>query len=334
MSPNDDRAMSQLISTIFRTAAAFAIVRRIHVLPVLWILLAHSFCSGCQSFQKRTSLRSAQCGALCARAREAHEQGNRDQANQLIDEALLTKPNDIETRRQLAEAMWKNGRRGEAIVEFTALCVLQPKDSKLSARLAVMQWESNQHAAAANTALSVLKLDPQSKDAWLIKARNEAAQGQLDDALASFIRLSQIAPDDLSTLIDLGKLHLKRGHPDRACPLFRTAVEHPRASQEQRAEAEWLLGVAYVQSNRWSDAVVVLERAINGRSASAEDWCMLGSARMECGDVSGAQSDVQRALQRDPKSIGARNLARQLELRQVFESSDRFITPASHQENP
>lgn len=270
---------------------------------------------------------------MCARAREANEQGNADQANQFINEALRQKPNDVESRRQLAEAMWNNGRQAEAIAEFSHLCAQQPKDKRLAGRLAVMQWDKGQQAAAAATALSVLQMDPQSKDAWLIKARSEAANGHLDEALVSYIRLSQIAPDDLPTMIDLGKLHLRRGHADRACPLFRTAFEHPLATSEQRTEIEWLLGMAYAKTDRWSDAVGVLERAITHRSASADDWCLLGSARMECGDLAGAQSDVQRALQRDPTSIGARSLAQKLVAMQEFEQPKGFVTPASHLES-
>lgn len=301
------------------------------VRPLMICVLLGCFCFGCQSFQKRVSQRSAHCGALCAQAREAEEQGNSDQANAYINEAMRHKTSDFETRRQLAETLWKTGRLTEAVREFSVLCAEQPTDAKLAARLAVMQWEANQRAAAARTAERTAQLDPQSRDAWLIKARNEVATGELDAALVSYIRLSQIAPDDLSALVELGELHLKRGHPDRACPVFRTALEHPRATPAQRGQIEWLLGVAYARSERWSVAASVLENAMGRRNGSADDWCLLGSVRIECGDLTGAQSDLERALRCDPDCKAARDLAKRIEASQPETPSSGEILPASHQ---
>jgi lipopolysaccharide biosynthesis regulator YciM len=42
----------------------------------------------------------------------------------------------------------------------------------------------------------------------------------------------------------MGKLYLRRGQPDRAAPLFRTVLTHPRATADQRLVAAWELGVA------------------------------------------------------------------------------------------
>lgn len=331
MSPWRERAMSSVFIHYDDSFPA-SVKRRGNRLILVIAVGCLSVC-GCQSFQKRVSMRSAHCGALCARAREAREQGNAEQANQFINEALRHKPADTESRRQLAEVMWNNGRKAEAIAEFSQLCAQQPKDKRLASRLACMQWDAGQQAAAASTAQILLKLDPQSKEAWLIKARSEAAKGFLDESLASYLRLSQIAPDDLPTMIDLGKLHLQRGNSDRACPLFRSAVEHPQATAEQRAEIEWLLGVAYTQTDRWTDAVPMLERAIVQRSATVNDWCLLCSARMQCGDHKGAEADLQRALQRDPASTEARELSRRLALLQEFQPPNGFVTPASHMED-
>lgn len=333
MSQKLDRAMSKLFSIDVRSYETFLDRECPSFRLPMTLLFFCSFCFGCQSFQKRISQRSANCGALCAQAREAEERGNSDQASAYINEALRQNPSDFETRRQLAETMWNNGRHAEAVLEYSHLCAEQPKNAKLAARLAVMQWDANQPAAAARTAEWVSKMDPQSKEAWLIKARSEAATGQLDAALLSYIRLSQIAPDDVSVLVELGELHLKRGHPERACPLFRTALENSRTTADQRGQIEWQLGVAYARSERWSVALTVLESAMSHRNASAEDWCFLGSARLQCRDLIGAQSDLERALQCDPQSKAVRDLARELSALSQVGPSDDVITPASHEQN-
>jgi tetratricopeptide (TPR) repeat protein len=289
------------------------------------------FFVGCQSFQKQTTQRSAKCGALCAKARQAREQGNPELANQYIDEALRQQPRDVETSRQLAEAMWISGRRKEAAVRLTELCDQQPNDTKLASRLAEMQWEIQQHAMAAKTAESVLIYDPQSKDAWRIKARHEVEQGKLAEALVSYNRLLQLAPDDLSITIELGQLHLDRGYPDRACPLFQSAAQNPQATLDQRTNAEWLLGVAYVRDARWALAVSVLERAITRRNATADDWCFLAWNRLQCGDLTGVEADLRRALERDPDSPAAHNLAWQLEDSKKLQRQPNAVTTTGFQ---
>lgn len=306
------------------------------------VLMQHSIClgvvvvffcpllTGCQSVQRRLSQDSAKCGALCAQAREARERGNAEQANQYIDEALRQRPTDVETRRQLAETLWNSGRHHEAVEEFVTLHNQLPKDTRIAARLAVMQWETNRRTDASETAEAVLKLDQKSKDAWLVRARCQVVREEFEEAMTSYIQLSQLAPDDVIPMIELAELHLKRGHPDRACPLFRAASQHAATTPEQQSEIEWLLGISYTRSQRWSLAVPVLERAIARRNASAEDWCFLGWARLQTGDVNGAQSDLQRAFQCDPNSPSIRSLASQLEISMDSRTAHNRVTPAGH----
>lgn len=288
--------------------------------------------SGCQSFQNRMSQRCARCGALCAQAREAREQGNSERANEFINAALQQKPADFETRRQLAETMWVTGRKAEAVQEFSALCAEQPPDAKLGARLAVMQWEVEQRSAAARTANLVLQIDPNSQDALLIKARSEVFAGKLDDALNTYMRLTQIAPDELTAMIELGDLQLRRNQPDRARPLFRAVLEHPRTTPAQRAQAQWLLGVAYANSQRWTTALPLLENSISHRNASANDWCLVASARHHNGDRKLARRDLQRAFLCDPECAAALKLQKELDLSDDLQFDKHPITQASHEE--
>jgi predicted Zn-dependent protease len=171
-----------------------------------------------------------------------------------------------------------------------------------------------------------LQLDPQSKEAWLIKARAETERGELDDALVSYLRLSQAAPDDLIAQVELGELHLKRGHPDRACPLFRSALIHPQATAQQKIEMEWLLGVAYAKSERWSEAIEVMDRLIATRNTTADDWCFLGWTRMHAGDLAGAQSALQHAELAEPDSLAVRRFARQLTTLSQTSSHSRQVS--------
>jgi cytochrome c-type biogenesis protein CcmH/NrfG len=105
---------------------------------------------------------------------------------------------------------------------------------------------------------------------------------------------------------------MTRGHPDRACPLLRTALIHPAATPQQKVETEWLLGIAYAKSERWSEAIEVMDRLIALRDSTADDWCFLGWCRMQSGDLAGAQSALEQAERKDTDCLAVRRFSRQL----------------------
>jgi hypothetical protein len=116
--------------------------------------------------------------------------------------------------------------------------------------------------------------------------------------------------------------------------LFRTAIEHPRATSAQRGEIEWRLGVAYARSERWAVAASTLERSIQRRSATADDWCFLASTRLQSGDLTGAQTDLERATRLDPECTAARRVEKELELAASTDSPDRKVIPVGHEQVP
>ena len=256
---------------------------------------------GCAAIQQQIARRSEKCGSLCEQAREAREQGWPDQAELLLNEAIRHRPKDVETRRQLAETMWDAGRHDEALAELSELVQLHPHDAKLRTQQATLLWNDKNAAAAARAADVALRLDPQSIEALFVKARADAARGEYEDALASYVRLLQLAPDRLDARFELAEVHIQRGHPDQACPLLRDALPTAPSTGEQRAEAEWRLGLAYAAAERWTDAANHLGRAIEQREACDHDWQCLAAAKTLAGqDAGGVQAMARLAAVRQP----------------------------------
>ena len=256
---------------------------------------------GCAAIQQRITRRSEKCGSLCEQAREARAQGWPDQAELLLDEAIRHRPKDAETRRQLAEAMWEAGRHAEALDELSELVQLHPHDAQLRTRQATLLWNNKNRAAAAQAADVALRLDPQSIDALFVKARSDAVRGKYEDALASYVRLLQLAPDRLDVRFELAEVHIQRGHPDQACPLLRDSLPTAPSTGEQRTEAEWRLGLAYAAAERWTDAANYLGRAIEQREASDRDWQCLAAAKSLAGqDAGGVRAMARLASARQP----------------------------------
>ena len=309
----------------------FSVLRLCGVVTPSVIALMLAGLVGCQAIQNRTTKKSARCGALCEQAREARDHGNKAQANRCLDEAVKQKPTDLETRRQLADTLWNSGRRDEALRQFATLYDRNPKDAKIATRYASLLWEDGQQEKAAEIASAALLLDSHLSEAWRIKARSEVLAGHLDDALVSYIQLSQLEPDDWSTLKELGELYLRQGHPERACSLLLAASQDSHSAPAEQTEIEWLLGVAYARNERWCEAVATLERSIDQRKSTSEDWCLLSWTRWKSGDLEGAKADLKKALDRNPSSVAARRLAEQIEHLTSLESGSGAITPVVHQ---
>ena len=298
----------------------------------LWFSLLSTF--GCQAIQNRISKKAEKCGALCEQARKARERGNAVQANRFLDEALRQHPSDTETRRELAETMWNGGRHTEALQMLETLYSQQPSDMKVATRYAVALWDDKQPEKAATVANAILQIDHQSSEAWRIKARNEVLEGRPDDALVSYLQLSQLEPTDYSTLKELSELYLKQGRPERACSLLLEASQDGKLESGNRSEIDWLLGISYARNERWCEAVATLERSIGQRPSTAEDWCLLGWTKLKSGDYVGAKADLRKAYENNPDSIAVRRFASQLEGLTDVEPSHSVITRVAHSDTP
>ncbi len=257
--------------------------------------------SGCSSLQERMTRRSEKCSSLCDQARTAQEQGWPDQAELLLNEAINNRPKDAGTRRQLAEALWRGGRQDDALAELAALVQLYPRDAKLRSQQAAFLFENKNLTAAALAAEHALRIEPNSIEALFVKARVDSARGELEPALASYILLTQLAPDRLDAKLELAEVHIRRGNPDQGCPLLRDATQQPQVTREQLADAEWRLGLGYAAAERWTDAATTLGRAIEHRNASELDWECLATVRAFAGeDIGGVQAMARMASASQP----------------------------------
>lgn len=241
---------------------------------------------GCSALRRQVAERRATCDSLCQQALNAKKDGYPDQADLLLNEAVRQRPDDLETRRHLAESLWDCSRSQDAIAIYEELAKLHPRDLRLHQRLATMTWTAGQHADALRSADAALRLDPNCADALLVKARVEASRREFDAATSTYIRLSRIAPDRIEARLELAEVHVERGYSNQACTVLREVLAEPLLTCEQRADVEWKLGLAYASEDRWKEASAHLSNSVESRSMSTFDWQMLVTAkRLSGGDL-------------------------------------------------
>ncbi|MDZ4684437.1 MAG: tetratricopeptide repeat protein [Planctomycetaceae bacterium] len=269
---------------------------------------------GCARMRSQLSRRSSECTQLCEEARLAREQGRQAQADELLDAAVRQRPKDTETQLQLIDELWTSGRQLAAAESLQRIVTERPDDAPLALRLAQMEFDIGRTEAAQSALLSVLRNDPENPEAIRLKGKLEEQRGDTAAALATYHHLLQVTPEDFDAQLRLAHLHLKRGQPDRAAPLLRAALDHTGATKAQRIDAEWQLGLAYAQMERWADSADALQSAIGSRRATAEDWYRLAYAQSQVGNQEAAFDSLSQALTAEPTHLAARDLARQIKL--------------------
>lgn len=238
---------------------------------------------GCSAMRRQVVQRREACDALCKQAKAARSEGAPDRADLLLNEAVRQRPDDLETRRHLAEAMWDCGRQQDAISEYRELTETHPRDPRLPKRLAEMLWSEGQKEQAAKMAEQALRLNPTCTEALLVKARTEAARRELDASVATYIRLTRAAPDLIDAKLELAEVHVERGFSNQACTILRDVLGNQNLTEGQRADVEWKLGLAYAAADRWAEAASHLGNSIARRESTGGDWQMLVVAKSLAG---------------------------------------------------
>ena len=264
---------------------------------------------GCAWVRARAQHRSEECNQLCDKAAAARQAGRQAHADALLNAALKKSPQDGDTQRQLADSLWEAGRLRESVSILERLAEEHPRDSRLATLLAERMIETGSAIDALERLNLVLSADPHNTRALELKARIEVEQGDFDAALASYQKLCYQKTMSVSTLLALGDLYLTRHQPDRAAPLFRMAIVDAHATPEDQLVAQWRLGVAYFQAERWSEAADQLSRAAPRRTMNADDWHMLAVCQFRSGDPLAARYSLNDALNLQPNHLPSRELA-------------------------
>lgn len=263
---------------------------------------------GCAWVRAQAQHRSNECQQLCNQAEAAQESGRPDRADRLLDEALRKSPRDLEVQRQLAESLWQAGRQKDALTEMTRLAEAHPQDVRLAVTMAEWLSDLERYDEALEWLNPGLAADPELTALLELKAEIELAQGNDAAALMTYQRLGRQEASQADALIQMGRIHMRHGQPERAAPLFRSVQSHPRANASQKSAARWELGVAYAQLQRWSDASVELANASRAREMSADDWHALAYAQFQSDEWAAAKASINHALALEPRHPAGQTL--------------------------
>lgn len=184
-----------------------------------------------------------------AEARDHLDRGNQQAAGKKYAEAIIeyrravqADPRLGEARLQLAHAYASTGDGINALREYVRAADLLPDDVDAQQRAGAYLLLANQFTDAQGLADRMLKRDPESVDAMVLKANALAGLKDTEGALSTFEKAVAMDPRRSTTYAELGALRMTTGNREEAEAAFRKAIEaDPKSATAHLALSNFLL---------------------------------------------------------------------------------------------
>lgn len=282
---------------------AFCLVMLVHIASLL----------GCATYGLRDPMASEVAAGreLCQEGVEAMERGHWQQAEVLLQQAHRASPDDPETRRYLAEALWHRGAVDEAMSQMAAAAGLDAGDPQLAVRGGEMSLALGATDQALAFAGDAIRLDPKQAKAWALRGRTFRRLNQADRAMADLQRALELAPNEAGVLFDIAVLYRQRGQPARALATVHHLLDvYPPGEEPQMTLV--LEGLVLMDLQRPHQAAESLLAAARRGPPNADVLYRLAQAQWSAGQYAGATSAAKEALAIDATHQPSRQLLVQL----------------------
>ena len=197
-----------------------------------------------------------------ARARRAAERGDPESAAALYGELARERPDDAELHYNLANALSRLGRAGEAEAAYREALARDPDSSPTMANLANLLVRSGREEEAARLYRRSGASDPAHLPTLLGASSLAFQQGDLREAERLLRRALAENPTHPAALQGLGQLLATGGRLDEAAVVLGRALDAAaRLSDGQRAGIHFLLADVERQRGRLDDARAHLDQA-------------------------------------------------------------------------
>ena len=254
-----------------------------------------------------------------------------DQAVQLFTQAIQADPKDYGAHFNLALAYSFLGKDVEAIPEYQKTLELKPGLYQAEVNLGILlvqnkqakealphleaaveakpkQFRAERYLAEAYLALGALpsaeqhyqvaaELDPKSAAAQLGLARAKAGQNHLTEAAEHFRKAAELDAAYSDALLELAGLYEKNHEPAQAIAIYQKFQDNV-AAQER-------LGELLIESQRFSEAIPYLEKAV-ARDPTAANRLALATAYRMNKELQKALDQLKQAVATEPRSYDLR----------------------------
>jgi arylsulfatase A-like enzyme len=196
----------------------------------------------------------------------------------------------------LLESVQRDVNAGRLDQALTRLRAIEGGGVAVAALRASVAVATGDDALAERDARSVLALQPQRPDVWIILGRALASQARLEEARAAFEAAVLFDPESVTALTYLGRVHEGLGAPEAAGSAYALAARKNLDSHEPR----WRLAVLRLNRGEFDAADFVLEELARAGSLDVPATVALATAEAGVGRLEAALRRLETAREQHP----------------------------------
>jgi len=261
----------------------------------------------------------------------AFQDGDFAKAAQVFGDLHRSNPKDLRGLVGVVETLAGQGNLAAAIKEMEAAVNAEPDRRDLRVALGNLNVRGERYEEAIKNYNAVLAKDPRAADVLFRLAETYRRKGDLNQAIDSFRKSSQAAPNDAAPLLQLGLLMDGTGRRDQSKPIYeqvlRIQQDHPVAlnnlafikaeegtdldtalSMAQRAyqaapnspDITDTLGWVYIRKNLSQEAVKLFEGLVKNYPKNPIYRMHYAMALKQRGDLPAAKRELEAAMQNGP----------------------------------
>jgi tetratricopeptide (TPR) repeat protein len=229
-------------------------------------------------------------------------------------QAVSALPKLASAHHGLGLALWDEGKRTQALQEFTAAAGLDPGDFALHYDLAEAEWAMAQDSEEAGGADSkataadyrgiaiiemrkALALNSKDADVHLNLARLYLQAKQPDDSISEAREAERLAPSNPAAAVALGDAYASKGNAVQATAAYQKAIQ----LNSHGGEGYLALGELLASQNKLPQAEAAFRQAIQAAPNLEAAYAALGQVLQQAQQPAEAVAALNRALQLDPR---------------------------------
>jgi len=204
-----------------------------------------------------------------------------------------------------ARSLAANHQTGLAVTKMKAALTTDSQNAELHDEFGSLYAQQKDWPQAQGEFATAVEINPNLAVAHLHLGLAMLARDD-KDGTTELMQAAQLAPQDITIALELGKALAADGKDEQAIPVFQHALDLEPGS----TAASYQLALALQRSNRAQEAIVLLKKVVAAEPNNAEAMINLGMAFCQAQDAKDAVPVLERSIALAPDSMTAhQNLA-------------------------
>ncbi|HWT03709.1 MAG TPA: tetratricopeptide repeat protein [Pyrinomonadaceae bacterium] len=223
------------------------------------------------------------------------------EADRLVKEVLQKDPNHIAGQVLLADVLFAQGKRPEALAALNRAIELDPKRVESVIALAKYYIRTNDIAKAEEIYRRAISVNEASALAHSEYAKFLVQAGRVDQAEAEFRRAVEVEPQNRDARFVLASFYLVNKRLDKAEEAYKALAE----LDKDKPEGRYILADFYSSVGRYDDAISIYQEIMGKSPDYTRGRYRMAEIMLQRGDARGATEQVDQVLRTNPRDMQA-----------------------------